>query len=183
MKVEFQVLQNSCSPHTPPLDVSWIVLVFGAKKVCDLWWTLKWNIWQIPRRNIPKWQLPKWKTPQWQIPKRNIPKWQLPKWNTPKWQIPKRNIPKWQIPKSNTPKWLIPKWNNYKWQILSESNQKITKMATIGVETFGDNALRKLYLDLTQKDDWDDDCELCLHCCIVVLLVREYTEHVQGERN
>ena len=34
-------------------------------------------------------------------------------------------------------------------------------MATIGVETFGDDALRKLYLDLTQKDDWDDDCELC----------------------
>ena len=34
-------------------------------------------------------------------------------------------------------------------------------MATIGVETFGDDALRKLYLDLSQKDDWDEDCELC----------------------
>ena len=34
-------------------------------------------------------------------------------------------------------------------------------MATIGVEHFGDDALRKLYLDLVQKDDWDDDCELC----------------------
>ena len=34
-------------------------------------------------------------------------------------------------------------------------------MATIAVESFGDDALRKLYLDLTQKDDWDDDCELC----------------------
>ena len=75
-----------------------------------------------------------------------------------KWQIPKRNIPKWQIPKWNKPKWLIPKWNNPKWRILSESNQKITKMATIGVEHFGDDALHKLYLDFVQKDDWDDDC-------------------------
>ena len=34
-------------------------------------------------------------------------------------------------------------------------------MATIGVEHFADDALRKLYLDLVRKDDWDDDCELC----------------------
>ena len=51
-------------------------------------------------------------------------------------------------------------------------------MATIGVETFGDDALRKLYLDLSHKDDWDEDCELCR---MPTLLHRDTTgKRIQG---
>ena len=34
-------------------------------------------------------------------------------------------------------------------------------MVKIVVETFGEDTLRKLYCDLDQKDDWDEECELC----------------------
>ena len=37
MKVDFQVLQNSCSPHTPArmtADLFLVFLVFGAKNCC-----------------------------------------------------------------------------------------------------------------------------------------------------
>ena len=31
----------------------------------------------------------------------------------------------------------------------------------IVVESFGEDALRKLFLDLSHKDDWDEECEVC----------------------
>ena len=34
-------------------------------------------------------------------------------------------------------------------------------MVKIVVENFSEDALRKLYCDLDQKEDWDEDCELC----------------------
>ena len=42
-------------------------------------------------------------------------------------------------------------------------------MVKIVVETFGEDALRKLYCDLDDKEDWDEECSLCsmptlLHC-------------------
>ena len=34
-------------------------------------------------------------------------------------------------------------------------------MVSIVVESFGDDTLRKLFLDLSDKDDWDEECEIC----------------------
>ena len=34
-------------------------------------------------------------------------------------------------------------------------------MVKIVVETFGEDALRKLFLDLSHKDDWDEECDVC----------------------
>ena len=34
-------------------------------------------------------------------------------------------------------------------------------MVKIVVENFSEDALKKLYCDLDQKVDWNDDCELC----------------------
>ena len=34
-------------------------------------------------------------------------------------------------------------------------------MVKIVVETFGEHVLRKLFIDLSNKDDWDEECELC----------------------
>ena len=34
-------------------------------------------------------------------------------------------------------------------------------MVKIVVQNFSEDALRKLYCDLDQKEDWDEDCELC----------------------
>ena len=34
-------------------------------------------------------------------------------------------------------------------------------MVKIVVETFGEDALQKLFIDLSHKDDWDEECELC----------------------
>ena len=42
-------------------------------------------------------------------------------------------------------------------------------MVKIVVETFGEDALRKLFLDLSQKDDWDEECDVC---SVVILDVR-----------
>ena len=51
-------------------------------------------------------------------------------------------------------------------------------MAKIVVETFGDNALQKIYLDLSHKDDWDEECELCR---MPTLLHRDTTaKRIQG---
>ena len=46
--------------------------------------------------------------------------------------------------------------------IISEQNQKLIKMVKIVVDTFGEEALRKLYCDLDQNEfRWDKECELC----------------------
>ena len=42
-------------------------------------------------------------------------------------------------------------------------------MVKIVVESFGEDALRKLFCDLSHKEDWDEECSLCsmptlLHC-------------------
>ena len=34
-------------------------------------------------------------------------------------------------------------------------------MVKVVVESFGDYALRKLYCDLSHKEDWDEECSLC----------------------
>ena len=34
-------------------------------------------------------------------------------------------------------------------------------MVKIVVETFGENTLRKLFCDLSHKEDWDEECTLC----------------------
>ena len=34
-------------------------------------------------------------------------------------------------------------------------------MVKIVVETFGEDVLRKLFIDLSHKEDWDEECELC----------------------
>ena len=34
-------------------------------------------------------------------------------------------------------------------------------MVKIVVESFGEDALRKLFLDLSHKDDWDEECDVC----------------------
>ena len=34
-------------------------------------------------------------------------------------------------------------------------------MVKIVVESFGKDALRKLFLDLSHKDDWDEECDVC----------------------
>ena len=34
-------------------------------------------------------------------------------------------------------------------------------MVKIVVKTFGEDVLRKLFIDLSHKDDWDEECELC----------------------
>ena len=52
---------------------------------------------------------------------------------------------------------------------LSISEEKSYKMVKIVVETFGEDALRKLFCDLSQKEDSDKECSLCsmptlLHC-------------------
>ena len=34
-------------------------------------------------------------------------------------------------------------------------------MVKIIVEAYGENCLRKLFDDLYDKEDWDEECELC----------------------
>ena len=34
-------------------------------------------------------------------------------------------------------------------------------MVNIVVESFSDDILRKLFLDLTNKDEWGEECEIC----------------------
>ena len=34
-------------------------------------------------------------------------------------------------------------------------------MVNIVVESFGDDILRKLFLNLSDKHDWDEECEIC----------------------
>ena len=34
-------------------------------------------------------------------------------------------------------------------------------MVSIVVESFGNDILRKLFLNLTYKDDWNEECEIC----------------------
>ena len=34
-------------------------------------------------------------------------------------------------------------------------------MVKIVVETFGEDTLRKLFIDLSHKEDWDEECLLC----------------------
>ena len=41
------------------------------------------------------------------------------------------------------------------------SEEKSDKMVKIVVETFGEDTLRKLYCDLSHKEDWDEECSLC----------------------
>ena len=53
-------------------------------------------------------------------------------------------------------KWEIPNWDNPKWWILSDKTKKVIKMVKIVVETFGEDALRKSFLDLSHKDDRDE---------------------------
>ena len=43
----------------------------------------------------------------------------------------------------------------------TDRTKKVIKMVKIVVETFGEDALRKLFLDLSQKDDWDEECDVC----------------------
>ena len=60
-------------------------------------------------------------------------------------------------------------------------------MVKIVVENFSEDALKKLYCDLDQKEDWTDNCELCemptlLHngegtCTRIRLLMRLCYEH------
>ena len=44
---------------------------------------------------------------------------------------------------------------------LSISEEKSDKMVKIVVETFGEDTLRKLFCDLSHKEDWDEECSLC----------------------
>ena len=41
------------------------------------------------------------------------------------------------------------------------SEEKSDKMVKIVVETFGEDTLRKLFCDLSHKEDWDEECSLC----------------------
>ena len=51
-------------------------------------------------------------------------------------------------------------------------------MVKIVVETFGEDVLRKLFIDLSHKDDWDEECELCR---MPTLLHRDTTgKRIQG---
>ena len=44
---------------------------------------------------------------------------------------------------------------------LSISEEKSDKMVKIVVESFGEDALRKLFEDLKHKEYWDEECSLC----------------------
>ena len=44
---------------------------------------------------------------------------------------------------------------------LSISEEKSEKMVKIVVESFGEDALRKLFDDLNNKEYWDAECEMC----------------------
>ena len=44
---------------------------------------------------------------------------------------------------------------------LSISEEKSEKMVKIVVESFGEDALRKLFEDLSHKECWDEECSLC----------------------
>ena len=44
---------------------------------------------------------------------------------------------------------------------LSISEEKSDKMVKIVVESFGEDALRKLFEDLSHKEYWDEECSLC----------------------
>ena len=43
---------------------------------------------------------------------------------------------------------------------LSISEEKSDKMVKIVVESFGEDALRKLFEDLSHKEYWDEECSL-----------------------
>ena len=44
---------------------------------------------------------------------------------------------------------------------LSISEEKSEKMVKVVVESFGEDALRKLFCDLSHKEYWDEECSLC----------------------
>ena len=44
---------------------------------------------------------------------------------------------------------------------LSISEEKSDKMVKVVVESFGEDALRKLFSDLSNKEYWDEECSLC----------------------
>ena len=44
---------------------------------------------------------------------------------------------------------------------LSISEDKSEKMVKIMVESFSEDALRKLFNDLSKKEYWDAECEMC----------------------
>ena len=44
---------------------------------------------------------------------------------------------------------------------LSISEEKSDKMVKIVVESFGEDALRKLFEDMSHKEYWDQECSLC----------------------
>ena len=44
---------------------------------------------------------------------------------------------------------------------LSISEEKSDKMVKVVVESFGEDALRKLFEDLSHKEYWDEECSLC----------------------
>ena len=44
---------------------------------------------------------------------------------------------------------------------LSINEEKSDKMVKIVVESFGEDALRKLFEDLSHKEYWDEECSLC----------------------
>ena len=44
---------------------------------------------------------------------------------------------------------------------LSISEEKSEKMVKIVVESFSEDALRKMFDDLSKKEYWDEECSLC----------------------
>ena len=59
---------------------------------------------------------------------------------------------------------------------LSISEEKTEKMVKIVVESFSEDALRKMFDDLSKKEYWDEECSLCI-------MPNYYTkDHVQGKQ-
>ena len=58
-------------------------------------------------------------------------------------------------------------------------------MVKIIVETYGEDMLRKLFSELSHKEDWDEECELCRMPTLLHRdkLVRGYYDLVPGELN
>merc|ERR1712243_373476 len=48
-----------------------------------------------------------------------------------------------------------------KLETVTKIREDSDKMVTIMVESFSDDTLKKLFLDLTNKDEWNEECEIC----------------------
>merc|ERR1712243_239441 len=48
-----------------------------------------------------------------------------------------------------------------KLETVTKIKEDSDKMVTIMVESFSDDILKILYSDLTNKDEWDEECEIC----------------------